>query len=282
MATSSRSWRRRSPAVENGGRSRDGTWTMWRLKQGVVWHDGKPFTADDVIFTWEFATDPATAATSRGLYDNIRRIDKLDELTIKVVFTDPTPVWYISGGPILPKHLFAEYTGQNARNAPYNLKPVGTGPYKIVDFKPGDVALYEINPHYHVPNRPFFDTVELKGGGDAHKRELKHMNHDSQDQHGLPVKWCCETITTIFRRVPCWSKAMIPTVLSSDKRYPSWGTPGRRRSCRVCLPTSPSRPGPSRPCSACEVWRPRTTSCGACWPMSWGPCRRAGWAPGRY
>ncbi len=140
---------------------------MWRLKQGVVWHDGKPFTADDVIFTWEFATDPATAATSRGLYDNIRRIDKLDELTIKVVFTDPTPVWYISGGPILPKHLFAEYTGQNARNAPYNLKPVGTGPYKIVDFKPGDVALYEINPHYHVPNRPFFDTVELKGGGDA-------------------------------------------------------------------------------------------------------------------
>src|SRR5712691_7613428 len=167
MATSSRSWRRRSPAVENGGRSRDGTWTMWRLKQGVVWHDGKPFTADDVIFTWEFATDPATAATSRGLYDNIRRIDKLDELTIKVVFTDPTPVWYISGGPILPKHLFAEYTGQNARNAPYNLKPVGTGPYKNIDFKPGDVALYEINMQYHVPNRPFFDTVELKGGGDA-------------------------------------------------------------------------------------------------------------------
>jgi peptide/nickel transport system substrate-binding protein len=68
---------------------------------------------------------------------------------------------------ILPRHRFAEYKGQNARNAPYNLKPVGTGPYKIVDFKPGDVALYEINPHYHVPNRPFFDTVELKGGGDA-------------------------------------------------------------------------------------------------------------------
>ena len=79
----------------------------------------------------------------------------------------PTPRWYISGGQILPKHLFAEYTGANARNAPYNLKPVGTGPYKIVEFKPGDVAHYEINPHYHMPNRPFFDTVELKGGGDA-------------------------------------------------------------------------------------------------------------------
>jgi peptide/nickel transport system substrate-binding protein len=155
------------PSVENGGRAPDGTWTIWRLKQGVVWHDGTPFTADDVIFTWEFTADPATATVSRGMYENIRHIDKLDDHTIKVMFTDPTPRWYISGGQILPKHLFAEYRGQKARNAPYNFKPVGTGPYKIVEFKPGDVALYEINPHYHVPNRPFFDTVELKGGGDA-------------------------------------------------------------------------------------------------------------------
>jgi peptide/nickel transport system substrate-binding protein len=155
------------PSLENGGRAQDGTWTIWRLKQGVVWHDGTPFTADDVIFTWEYVTDPATGTTSRGLYENIRRIDKLNDHTIKVMFTDPTPRWYLSGGQILPKHLFAEYTGQNARNAPYNLKPVGTGPYKIVEFKPGDVARYAINPHYHVPNRPFFDTVELKGGGDV-------------------------------------------------------------------------------------------------------------------
>jgi peptide/nickel transport system substrate-binding protein len=70
-------------------------------------------------------------------------------------------------GLILPKHRFAEYKGHSSRNAPANLKPVGTGPYKIVEFNPGDVALYAINPHYHVPNRPFFDTVELKGGGDA-------------------------------------------------------------------------------------------------------------------
>jgi len=154
------------PSVENGGRSRDGTWVIWRLKRGVVWHDGKPFTADDAIFTWEFATDPATGAVTRSFFENIRRIEKLDEHTIKVVFNEPTPRWYVSA-QILPKHLFAEYKGENARNAPYNLKPVGTGPYKLVDFKPVDVALYEINPHYHVPNRPFFDTVELKGGGDA-------------------------------------------------------------------------------------------------------------------
>ena len=156
------------PSLENGGRAPDGTWTIWRLKQGVVWHDGMPFTADDVVFTWEYATDPATAAVTRGLYENILRIDKLNDHAIRVVFKAPTPMWYAGGNAhILPKHRFAEYTGLNARNAPYNLTPVGTGPYKIIDFKPGDVALYEVNPHYHVPNRPFFDSIELKGGGDA-------------------------------------------------------------------------------------------------------------------
>ncbi len=159
------------PSFENGGLARDGTSVTWHLKRGVAWHDGKPFTADDVIFTWEYAADPATAATSTSSYQNILRIDRLDDHAVKVVFKEPTPVWYEpffgNRGHILPKHLFAEYKGQNSRNAPYNLKPVGTGPYKIVEFKPGDVALYAINPDYHVPNRPFFDAVELKGGGDA-------------------------------------------------------------------------------------------------------------------
>src|SRR5713101_1901308 len=59
------------PSFENGGRAPDGTWTIWRLKQGVVWHDSTPFTADDVVFTWEFATDAATAAVTRGLFENI-------------------------------------------------------------------------------------------------------------------------------------------------------------------------------------------------------------------
>jgi peptide/nickel transport system substrate-binding protein len=159
---------RELPSLENGDLSRDGTWVIWRLKPGVVWHDGNPFTADDVVFTWEYASDPATGATSVGAYERILRMEKLDGHAVKVVFQEPTPIWQTGGGAqILPKHLFAAYKGQRARDAPYNLKPVGTGPYKIVEFKPADIALYELNPNYHVPNRPFFDTVELKGGGDA-------------------------------------------------------------------------------------------------------------------
>jgi peptide/nickel transport system substrate-binding protein len=79
------------PSLENGGRTPDGTWTTWRLKQGVVWHDGTPFTADDVLFTWEYAADPATTTVSRSSYEPIRRIDKLNDHTITVVFKEPTP-----------------------------------------------------------------------------------------------------------------------------------------------------------------------------------------------
>jgi peptide/nickel transport system substrate-binding protein len=159
------------PSLENGGLSRDGTSVTWRLKKDVVWHDGRPFTADDVVFTWEYAADPATAATTAGSYQKLRQVDKVDAHTVRVVFKEPTPFWYdaffAGRGHILPRHLMAPYKGQRSRDAPYNLKPVGTGPYKIVEFKPGDVALYEINRQYHVPNRPFFDAVEIKGGGDA-------------------------------------------------------------------------------------------------------------------
>ena len=68
---------------------------------------------------------------------------------------------------IIPKHLFADYIGAKSRDAPTNLKPVGTGPYKFVDFKPGDMVKGELNPNYHIANRPHFDTIEMKGGGDA-------------------------------------------------------------------------------------------------------------------
>ena len=68
---------------------------------------------------------------------------------------------------IIPKHLFEPYKGANSREAPTNLKPIGTGPYRFIDFKPGDLVKGERNPAYHVPNRPHFDTIEVKGGGDA-------------------------------------------------------------------------------------------------------------------
>ena len=160
-----------APSLQNGQVARDGMSVTWRLKKNVVWHDGKPFTADDVVFNWEYVMDPGTAAVTSGQYRDIVRIDKLDSHTVKVVFKTPTPFWSAAfcgpTGMIIPKHLFQAYKGDKSREAPTNLKPVGTGPFRFVDFKPGDIVRGELNPTYHVSNRPFFDTFELKGGGDA-------------------------------------------------------------------------------------------------------------------
>lgn len=159
------------PTAQNGGVSRDGTAVTWTIKKGVRWHDGAPLTADDVVFTWEYAGDPATASTTLGIYRDLDRVEKVGDLAVKVVWKQPNPFWAEpfcgSGGGILPRHVFAAYRGARSREAPANLKPVGTGPYRLVDFRPGDVVRAEINAAYHVPNRPFFDTLELKGGGDA-------------------------------------------------------------------------------------------------------------------
>ena len=161
---------REIPSLENGAVSRDGLSVTWKLKPGVQWHDGKPFTADDVVFTWEYAADPASATTTLGAYKEVARVDPLDRHTVKVLFRRPTPFWptvFCGTGMILPRHAFAPFKGARSREAPANLKPVGTGPYRIVDFKPGDAIRAELNPHYHEPNRPFFDRLEVKGGGDA-------------------------------------------------------------------------------------------------------------------
>ncbi|PYM91818.1 MAG: peptide ABC transporter substrate-binding protein, partial [Candidatus Rokuibacteriota bacterium] len=77
------------PTIENGGVARDGLSIMVKLKKGVQWHDGKPFTADDVVFTWEYVMDPATAATTSGAYRDIARIDKLDSHTVKIGYKNP-------------------------------------------------------------------------------------------------------------------------------------------------------------------------------------------------
>ncbi|MGA7325268.1 MAG: peptide ABC transporter substrate-binding protein [Rhodomicrobium sp.] len=158
------------PSRENGGLAADGGSVIWKLKQNVTWHDGKPFTADDVVFTWAFAKDPAAAATSIGVYRDIQ-VEKIDPHTVKVMFAKPTPFWASAFvgtfGLIIPKHMFEPYMGDKSREAPANLSPLGTGPYKFVEFRPGDIVKGVINPNYHVANRPHFDAIELKGGGDA-------------------------------------------------------------------------------------------------------------------
>lgn len=158
------------PSIENGGLAQDGRSVTWKLKRGVKWHDGQDFSADDVVFNWEYARSPAVAAVTSGSYRDVNVV-KVDDHTVRVEFAQPTPFWadafVAATGQMIPKHLFGNFAGANSRDAPANLRPVGTGPYRFVSFAPGDLLRAELNPNYHMNNRPFFDTLEIKGGGDA-------------------------------------------------------------------------------------------------------------------
>lgn len=159
------------PSIENGDVAADGLSVTWRLKPDVVWSDGEPFTAEDVKFTFEYLSNPETGATTVSNYSAVASVEVIDPLTVKVNFKQVTPSWSIpftgAVGQIIPKHIFAPFLGASAATAPPNLAPIGTGPYKLVEFRPGDTVIYEPNPLFREADKPYFSRVELKGGGDA-------------------------------------------------------------------------------------------------------------------
>jgi peptide/nickel transport system substrate-binding protein len=230
------------PSVQNGGISEDGTFVIWKLKKGVKWHDGEPFTADDVVFNWQYASNPQTAAVTAGSYNYIT-VQKLDDYTVKVLFAHPTPFWadpfVAANGCIIPKHLFEPYIGAKSRQAPWNLKPVGTGPYKFKSFTPGDLVEGVINTDYHEPNRPYFDAVEMKGGGDATSAARAVMETAEYDYAwNLQVSW------DLLKKIQAGGKGRLVFAAGTDIEHiqvnftdPNKEVDGQRSSIETTNPT---------------------------------------------
>jgi len=157
------------PTMENGGLASDLSTVTYKLKQGVLWNDGQPFTADDVVFTWQWCADPANNAIDIKTYQAISNVEAIDPNTVKVTFAAPTLGWNVPFcgtylGSIYPKHVLE--AGADAYNA-FIQNPVGTGPYKVESFTENDQVVYVQNDNYREPNKPFFQKVNLKGGGDS-------------------------------------------------------------------------------------------------------------------
>lgn len=159
------------PTTENGGVATDFKSITWKLKPGVKWSDGTDFTADDVVFTWQYCADDAAACTTKSNFDPIEKVEAIDPTTVKISWKEPNPNPYIAfmgfSGGILQKKQFSECMGDKAPSCPANNAPIGTGPYKLKEFKPGDTVLYDKNPLYRDAAKVAFDSVEIKGGGDA-------------------------------------------------------------------------------------------------------------------
>ena len=206
------------PTRANGSVTADGRSVTWKLKRGVKWHDGRDFTADDLVFTAAYAGDPTAGMVTVATYKDIKVV-KLDSHTVRIEFPKPTPFWAepfvgTSIGAILPKHVFEPYMGAKSRENPANTKPVGTGPYRIVDFKPGDVLRAEANPTYHVPNQPYFDSLEIKGGGDATSAARAVLQTAEYD-----LAWNLAVEDEILKRLEAAGKGRMQFYTGSDIEF---------------------------------------------------------------
>ena len=160
------------PTVENGGISNDLTSITWKIKHGIQWSDGSALTADDAVFTYEYCTHPESGCAQSNYFNDIVSVKAVDSHTIKINFSVPKPFPYSAfvgyNAPILQKAQFKECMGVKAQECTEaNFNPIGTGPYKVVDFKPNDVVLLEANELYRDQEKPAFGNVLIKGGGDA-------------------------------------------------------------------------------------------------------------------
>jgi peptide/nickel transport system substrate-binding protein len=141
------------PTLANGGISKDGLTITYHLRTGVKWQDGASFSADDVIFTWQQQLNPDNPVISRLGFDDIARIDRRDDHTIAVHlkkrFSPFVNMFFsMSNNPVavLPKHLLSQY--HDLTRVAYNRLPVGTGPFRVVEYVRGSHITFDANPLY--------------------------------------------------------------------------------------------------------------------------------------
>ena len=154
--------------------SPDGLTITFHLRHGVKWQDGAPFTAQDVLFTYQVMVDPKTPTAYSGDYLQVKEAEAPDDYTFRVTYPQPfAPALGSWGLAILPRHLLA---GQDLTKSPLGRRPVGTGPYIFKEWRAGEKIALAHNPDYF-EGRPYLngyvyqvkpDTatmfMELKGG----------------------------------------------------------------------------------------------------------------------
>jgi peptide/nickel transport system substrate-binding protein len=159
------------PTVANGGFAADFKTITYKLRPGLKWSDGTPFTASDVLFTYEYCTGIKGCAKT-NIFAPVDKVVAVDPTTVRITFKAAKPYPYdVFGGastPILQRAQFKDCLGDKAPScSKENFNPVGTGPFMVKEFRPNDVIQYVANPNYRDPAKPAFATLTLKGGGDA-------------------------------------------------------------------------------------------------------------------
>jgi peptide/nickel transport system substrate-binding protein len=151
------------PTVENGGVSADGRVYTFKLRRGVTWQDGTPFTAADVEFTWKLITDQKIPVPSRAVWADVSKVETPDAHTIRFHFAKPTLAFLGTAasdrGYIVPRHLLE---GKDVPASELNRKPVGTGPFVVKEWTAGSHVLLARNPGYWDAGKPNADEILVR------------------------------------------------------------------------------------------------------------------------
>lgn len=123
------------------------TTVIFKLKNNVLWHDGKEFSADDVVFTYKTIVSPKISTPYSAGFRFVKSVEAIDKLTVKVIYKQPyfkaLEVWSMG---ILPKHILQNE--QNLMSSKFNTNPIGTGPYKLHLLEHSKNIILRANEHY--------------------------------------------------------------------------------------------------------------------------------------
>lgn len=145
------------PTVQNGGVSADGKMVTYKLRRDVKWHDGTPFTAKDVVFTWQARMDASNPVNSRAGYKDIDAVEAKDDYTAVVRYKSLYAPYLDLFGWVLPAHVFGGKTTMD--KADFNRKPIGTGPFKFVEWVSGDHVTLAKFGDYWKKGAPLLEQV---------------------------------------------------------------------------------------------------------------------------
>ncbi len=171
----------------------------FHLRKGIYWHDGAPFTADDVIYTYERIQDPKVDAPHlRVYYKDIKKVEKLGDFTVRFTYARPyfKALEFCGGIPIIPKHIFE---GKDFNTNPANRHPIGTGPYKFVKWETGKSIVLTRNEEYWDRSKfPQIQGIIFKIISDD-TVAFKELKKGELDMDSLrPIQWVKQTNSKSF------------------------------------------------------------------------------------
>jgi peptide/nickel transport system substrate-binding protein len=178
--------------------SKDGLTITFHLRHGVKWHDGAPFTAQDVLFTYQVMVDPKTPTAYSGDYLQVKKAEAPDDYTFRVTYPQPfAPALGSWALAILPKHLLA---GQDITKSPLGRHPIGTGPYIFKEWKAGQMIALAYNPNYY-EGRPYLNGYLYMVKPDLATMFLE-LKAGNLDRMGLtPLQYTRQTEYAKFHRM---------------------------------------------------------------------------------